>query len=73
VLNGKLHAIGGILVYREANIVEVYDPALNSWSTGPTLLTARLAPAAAVLNGTIYAVGGACYNDVLTEVEAFVP
>jgi len=42
--------------------VEIFDTTTGQWSDGPALLTPRAALGAAVVNGTIYAVGGCDAN-----------
>ena len=44
------------------NIVEVYDPATNTWTSGPPIPTARQGADAHVLNGKVYIVGGGSPN-----------
>lgn len=39
-------------------VVEIYDPAKDSWSKGPSLLRRHDAPAATVMGGRIYLMGG---------------
>jgi Kelch motif len=75
VADGVLYVIsGGASVY-------AYDPVADSWSAraplGPVLGGARFGPAAASLNGVVYAMGGqhgfpACCNRALNVVETFV-
>ena len=55
VLNGKLYVAGG---YNHGTTVDVYDPVGNSWSTGPSMLTARGDLAVAALPDKLFAVGG---------------
>lgn len=38
--------------------VKEYDPANNTWTTKASMSTARVGPAAAAVNGKIYAIGG---------------
>jgi hypothetical protein len=38
--------------------VDAYDPAKNTWTAKPPLLTARTQLAAGVVNGVLFAVGG---------------
>jgi len=64
VVNGKIYIIGG----RDAtdpntpkqvvSTVEIYDPATDSWATGPSLPTALANQMTIAVNGKIYAIGG---------------
>jgi len=59
--DGKIWVLGGGRnAPNPATEVDVYDPALNSWSLGPPMLTARRNFAAAINWGTgeVFAVGG---------------
>jgi hypothetical protein len=64
VLNGKVYVMGGqrtdsgVIPGPATNLVEVYDPATNSWSAATPMPTARMGLVAAVVNGKIYAIGG---------------
>src|SRR5207253_1600526 len=73
VLNGKLYAIGGNngggLTF---NLVEVYDPASNTWTTDSPMPTLRSGCAASVVGGVIYVAGGGNTNTLAT-LEAFTP
>lgn len=61
---GLAYVIGGQLMNTgtipppDSALVEVYDPANNTWAAGVALPTARRAPVAAVVNGVIYVIGG---------------
>jgi N-acetylneuraminic acid mutarotase len=78
---GLAYVIGGELVGTgvtpgpESALVHIYDPATDSWRAGPALPTARKAPTAATVNGTIYVIGG--YNLLqpggMGTVEAYDP
>ena len=48
----------GFLVLTLQNIVEVYNPATDSWSSAAPMLTARAYFGATECGGKIYAVGG---------------
>ena len=54
---------------------EIYDPAVDEWTSGPPIPTARGGVAAAVHNGKLYVFGGEGNGDdelgVFDEVEAF--
>jgi hypothetical protein len=60
-----VYAIGGY-VATALNTNEIYNPATNTWSTGPAMPTARLSlgaaaapcPASNVPAGCVYAIGG---------------
>ena len=73
VLDGKLYAIGGFVVYSETRVVEVYDPGTDTWSEDAPLVEVRQAMLAGVLNGRIYSAGGACYDKIAQEMETRVP
>jgi N-acetylneuraminic acid mutarotase len=56
VLNGKLHAIGGVGL----SSVEVFDPLNGNWSAGVALPSVVYSGAAITVNDKIYLIGG--YN-----------
>jgi N-acetylneuraminic acid mutarotase len=68
VLGGKIYFVGGH-DGTARNIAERYDPATNTWETLENMSAARHGVACAVLNGKLYAIGGAG----LTSVEVFDP
>src|SRR4051794_29620399 len=41
-----------------SNVVEIYNPATNAWTTGPAMPRARYNIATAVANGKAYVIGG---------------
>jgi uncharacterized protein (TIGR03437 family) len=59
VLDGKIYVIAGYDASgRDSNLVEVYDPQNNSWTSAATLPIATNHNAAAVAAGKLYAFGG---------------
>lgn len=62
VWNGRVYVIGGITPSGKVSTeVEIYDPATNQWTKGPALPGPDMngfAPAAAVLDGKLYASAG---------------
>jgi len=68
-LDGKLYFVGGWNDSGSLNLAERYDPATNQWQTLAAMSAARTGVAAAVLNGKLYAIGGAG----LSSVEIFDP
>jgi len=64
VLDGKLYLIGGWKDSTSYNLAERYDPASNQWETLAVMSVARAAVATAVLNGKLYAIGGAGHSSV---------
>src|SRR5262245_6224690 len=65
VLGGKIYCVGGTAsstpfctVSGCTNIVEVYDPANDTWATAGPLPSARCAPAVVAINGLLYVFGG---------------
>jgi N-acetylneuraminic acid mutarotase len=77
VVDGKIYAIGGILVTKELlSTVEVYDPVTDTWTTKSPMLTARAGHAAAVVDGIIYVFGGGTHTadpGGYSVVEAYDP
>lgn len=65
-LNGLLYVVGGFdgsgnpLYPDGISTVEVYSPSTNTWRTLGPMPTPRGYPAAGVINGTAYVVGGEC-------------
>ena len=58
-LDGKIYVIGGWLNgYSITDLVEVFDPATNSWSTAPPLPRDRHHCALAAVDGILYVIGG---------------
>ena len=61
-LNGKIIVAGGCLnngdCYFTTNSVDVYDVATDSWTPGPSMLTARSDAAGVVANGKFWVIGG---------------
>lgn len=58
-LAGQFYVIGGLLEGGvSTNVVEVYDPVAQQWSTAAPLLTARDNPGSSAINGKIYVFGG---------------
>ena len=51
------------------NALQVYDPATNSWTSGPTLNQQRAFPAGAAVGNTAVAVGGYTGSNTTTSVE----
>ena len=81
-LDGRVWVVGGEnrIVERggEGQVlytVDIYDPASNTWTAGPSLNVARTDPFVVICNGRIYAVGGAAHNSgpALDSVESIGP
>ena len=78
VLNGLLFAVGGVGVVTGPYTgylatAEAYDPATDTWSSQPSMPTARHGLGAAAANGVLYAVGGTNDAQWFTTVEALGP
>jgi hypothetical protein len=74
VINNTIYVLGGNSATGGAPTiplatVEAYDTLTNSWTPKPSMLTARSFPAAAAVNGILYAIGG----DGTGSVEAYDP
>ena len=76
-LNGKIYVLGGAIgISSRLNVMEVYDPATNTWDTTKAPMpTARVELCVAAVNGKIYAIGGGYSNDgvPLGMVEEYDP
>ena len=77
-VNGKIYAIGGNTSRgggdNGENKVEEYDPATDTWTEKADLPTPRRALATSVVNGRIYAIGGASPSGAtLATVEEYDP
>ncbi len=83
-VNGKIYVIGGRLsgafiigLPGNINLVQVYDPAADSWVTKTPMPTARSGLNTANLNGIIYAAGGEMqtgqYLSAFRAFEAYDP
>ncbi len=80
VLDGKIYAVGGAKLQDENETalatLEIYDPATDSWTTGPSMPTPRalVESAVAAYDGRIIVAGGENYYKGFTnEVTAFDP
>ena len=81
VVDGKIYAIGGLVGeagdYKPTSVVEMYDPLTDTWTKKKSMPTARYGLATTVVNGKIYAIGGATEYDVsissVATVEEYDP
>lgn len=63
LIDNKIYVVGGGFKKPDGNFqflktVEIYDPASDSWSTGPDMLQPHDYPAACLKDGQIYILGG---------------
>ncbi len=81
-VNGKIYTVGGAPVDNCATVstVEMYDPALDRWTTGlaPLPPPMRWRPSGGTLNGLLYVVGGqstenGCPDDPLAVMQTYEP
>jgi hypothetical protein len=75
VVSGLLYVIGGYegTSQTPSNLVQIYNPTTNAWTTGATTPNARGSVAAVVDGTSIYIIGGNGLTDRLTTVEKDVP
>jgi N-acetylneuraminic acid mutarotase len=73
--NGKLAVIGGGTQYgatQATGVIELYDPASDTWTTSPLTVTPRAAGVALVDADRLYVIGGAVqsslYGDPIVEI-----
>ncbi len=74
VVNGKIYVVGGTKLpgITDLSFNEMYDPSTNSWIDKAPMPTARGFLSTAVVNDTIYAIGGG-YPYSKKKVEAYDP
>ena len=74
VVGGKIYVIGGSILPGITDVAynEVYDPSTNTWEEKAPMPTARGFLTTAVVNDTIYTIGGG-YPAAKKVVEAYDP
>ena len=78
VVDGKIYVVGGIFHDDEGEkvatgLVEMYDPAADSWQQMAAMPTARHSHVAAVVSGKIYVSGGIALAETSDAFEAYDP
>jgi N-acetylneuraminic acid mutarotase len=69
VVNGKLYVIGGYTPieespwYEACSMLEIYDPATGSWTSGRPMPTPRAEAVCGVIDNKLYVVGGLLSDD----------
>jgi len=72
----RIYVIGGYPSYDEVALNQVYDPETNTWGSGSQMPTARHSLGVAVINDTLYAIGGGSTNlnvRYYDENERYIP
>ncbi|HEX2028215.1 MAG TPA: kelch repeat-containing protein, partial [Nitriliruptorales bacterium] len=75
-LNGKLYMVAGKTASGPQTTTYVYNPATNTWTTGPNLPGAAVEnPAVVALSGKLYAFGGstAPFSGAVTNAAVYDP
>ena len=72
---GKIHAIGGRFgaSNEPTNMHDIYDPATNSWTSGPPLPTSRSGLAYTLYQGLVLVLGGELAPNTFAENEGYDP
>lgn len=76
VFNGQIYCFGGTDGYALHDVLEIYNPTGNSWSSEPlpSEIQGLLAPSAVTLNDRIYLIGGGdTFLTGRTELFSFSP
>jgi N-acetylneuraminic acid mutarotase len=71
VINGKLYLIGGLTSGQ--GMVQIYDPASNTWSLGANMPYAGGSVATSVIGGQIYAAGGIVNGATVNQAARYDP
>jgi hypothetical protein len=58
VIDGLIYAVGGVNSAGYSRRLDVYDPSTNTWRTKASMPTARDFLGTAVVDDTLYAIGG---------------
>src|SRR5215210_6039098 len=75
-LDGKLYVVAGKSASGYRSKMDIYDPATDSWTTGPSLPGPAVEnPATAKLNGKLYVFGGSTgpFSGAVTNAAVFDP
>ena len=78
-LNGKIYVAGGHSLSEYLTKLEMYDPATDTWTILPPMMTPRSEFALVASNGKLYAIGGHYYGSQgqpeqwLNTVESYDP
>ncbi|MDY6876162.1 MAG: kelch repeat-containing protein [Chloroflexota bacterium] len=57
-VNGKIYVFGGSNASGALDSMEIYDPATDTWTSGPSMPGAKSAPSAVAVGGLIYVLAG---------------
>ncbi len=68
-IDGKLYVVGGHTSTAALDVVEIFDPVTNSWSTGPTAPTARFYGAGGVIDNSICLTAGQDNSALRRELD----
>ena len=63
VIGNKIYIIGGMRQVVGQTVVDMYDPAMDSWTQLPDLGVRRMLLGTAFVDGKIYAFGGSKHLD----------
>lgn len=81
VINGQLYVAGGCCAtfgfpFTRFNVLEVYDPATNTWATKAPMPHAVYGAATGVINGKLYVAGGQAdptNGNVISDLQIYDP
>ena len=69
----KIYVVGGQVNENIANLIQLYDPKTDTWTSGTSMPTARWALGVAVVNDELYAIGGYDGETYLAVNEKYTP
>jgi N-acetylneuraminic acid mutarotase len=74
-VDGKLYTVGGRFNTFEynTNLLDVYDPAKDSWSSAKPMPTARSGSAVTVMDGKIFVFGGERLGGTFNQAQGYDP
>ena len=73
VINDKIYCAGGASGITAHGVLEIFDPATNTWTRGPSMGVARHHCAGAVIAGKFYVAAGRGSSNAASALEVYDP
>jgi N-acetylneuraminic acid mutarotase len=73
VIGDKIYCAGGVSGSGATSVLEIFDPATNTWTRGPSMGVSRHHCAGGVIDGKFYVAAGRGSSNADTALEVFDP